>query len=134
MQSLPNQQTLLNKNSVSYNLDNSNYNLEYISSFSSNDTPILNTQYPAESSDTSESSDLLSSDTYESSDLLYSYSISEDSIIYNYIDNSKQYNSNITKNKIFERPEYIKYNMMKHTYNNKENYQIIFNKIIFNIK
>jgi|LauGreDrversion4_2_1035121.scaffolds.fasta_scaffold19872_3 hypothetical protein len=29
---------------------------------------------------------------------------------------------------------YIKYNIQKNTYNNKKNYQIIFNKIIFNIK
>lgn len=41
---------------------------------------------------------------------------------------------NIENNKIFERTNYIKNNIQKHTYNNKKKYQIIFNKIIFNIK
>ena len=125
MQSLPNQQIILNKNSISYNLENSNYNLEYISSSSPyDDIPILNTQYSDESEYSS------SKNTFEK----ISDSLSEDSIIFDYIDYAKQYNPNNTKNKIFERPEYIKYNIMKHTYNDKKTYQTIFNKIIFNIK
>ena len=30
----------------------------------------------------------------------------------------------ICKNKIFERPEYVKYNILKNTYSNKKKYQI----------
>lgn len=94
-------------------LSNNSNNLDYISDYGSyEDIPILN--------------------NYSNSS--FSNSISSDnSIIIDYIDKNK-YVPNISKNKIFERPEYVKYNILKNTYSNKKKYQIIFNKIIFNIK
>lgn len=108
-----------------------NYNLEYISdSDSSEDIPILNTCFSDSSSNSSykETFDKLSNTSS------YNSISSDNSIILDIIDKNNQYCPNITKNKIFERPEYIKYNIMKNTYLDKKKYQTNFNKIIFNIK
>ena len=108
-----------------------NYNVEYISdSNSSEDIPILNTYF------SDNSSNLSYKDNFDKLSNISSYnSISPDnSIILDKMDKNGQYHTNITKNKIFERPEYIKYNIMKNTYSNTKKYQINFNKIIFNIK
>ena len=120
-----------NNNLSSSDMDSLNYNLDYISdSNSSEDIPILNTYFSDISSNSSykETFDKLSNTS------LYNSISSDNSIILDNIDKNNQYHPNITKNKIFERPEYIKYNIMKNTYLNKKKYQYNFNKIIFNIK
>ena len=112
-------------------IDILNYDLEYISdSNSSEDIPILNTYFSDNSSNSSYKENFNEFYNTPRYDSISSYN----SIILDNIDDNNQYHPNITKNKIFERPEYIKYNIMKNTYSNTKKYQINFNKIIFNIK
>jgi hypothetical protein len=115
-------------NSTSNNTNYLNDDLEYISDYnSSEDIPIINNSFSNNSS--------YIDNFHRSYQISYADSISSDSsLILDYINNKNQYNStNIENNEIYKRPNYIKYNIMKNTYFNKQKYQIVFNKIIFNI-